>query len=152
MRSGSWSRSADRRVDFPRVRIGLDNVTIGQPPRIQVETFTSRPDSALSGVSNGAPARSAHRAAAAGFRVDLPPTSSARPRRVAPPSRSSRSRIVLSDVESWRFAQLRGDIEASIEGQRGATVELAADDRRSRERRITDMNAPAGELAIKADA
>jgi hypothetical protein len=64
--------------------------------------------------------------------------------------------IVLSDVEIVSGSRtLRGDIEASIEGQRVVvrSVELAADDTSiTASGQITDMNAPAGELAIKADA
>jgi uncharacterized protein involved in outer membrane biogenesis len=146
---------------FPRVTIDLDNVTIGQPPRIQVETLH---------VATGFRALLSRRVEHAALRLtkarvqlplpdfgeggaDAPQTSEATGGSAV--EIISVDEIVLSDVEIVSGSRtLHGDIEASIEGKRVIvrSVELEADDTAiTASGEITDMTAPAGQLAIKAD-
>ena len=145
---------------FPRVTIDLDNVTIGQPPRIQVETLH---------VATGFRALLSRRVEHAALRltkarVQLPlPDFGEGGADAAQTSDAGGSaveivsvdEIVLSDVEIVSGSRtLHGDIEASIEGKRVIvrSVELKADDTAiTASGEITDMTAPAGQLAIKAD-
>jgi uncharacterized protein involved in outer membrane biogenesis len=147
---------------FPRVRIDLDNVTIGQPPRIQVETLHVA--TGFRALLSRRIEHGALRLAKARIELPLPPFGggpAADEPDTAEPGGSpveivSIDEIVLSDVEIVSGSRtLRGDIEASIEGPRVVvrSVELAADDTAiTASGQITDMNAPAGELAIKAVA
>ena len=145
---------------FPRVRIDLDNVTIGEPARIQVETLH---------VATGFRALLSRRIEHGALRLEkarielpLPPFGGAaeEPDTAetggSPVEIVSIDEIVLSDVEIVSGKRtLHGDIEASIEGQRVVvrSVELAADDTSiTASGEITDLNAPAGELTIKADS
>jgi uncharacterized protein involved in outer membrane biogenesis len=147
---------------FPRVTIDLEKVTIGQPPRIQVETLH---------VATGFRALLSRRVEHAALRLDkahvqlpLPDFGEGAPDEPqtgdasggSPVEIVSVDEIVLRDVEIVSGSRtLRGDIEASIEGQRVVvkSVELAADKTTiTANGQITDMTAPAGELAIKADS
>lgn len=144
---------------FPRVTVDLEQVTIGQPPRIQIETLhiatnfrallsrriehgtlrlsKARIELPLPAFGSG-PASDPEADAAAGAAIEI----------------ASIDDIELRDVELVSGTRtLRGDIDASIEGQGIVlrSIELAADDTSiAASGRITDMSAPAGELTIKA--
>jgi uncharacterized protein involved in outer membrane biogenesis len=147
---------------FPRIMIDLDNVTIGNPARIQVETLH-----VATGFRALLSRRIEHGALRlAKARIDLPlPPFGGGPAADEPDTAEtggspveivSIDEIVLSDVEIVSGSRtLHGDIEASIEGQRVVvrSVQLAADDTSiTASGQITDLNGPAGELAIKADS
>ena len=144
---------------FPRVTVDLEQVTIGQPPRIQVDTLhiatnfrallsrriehgtvrlsKARIELPLPAFGSGpATDPEADAAASAAFEI------------------ASIDDIELRDVELVSGTRtLRGNIDASIEGQGIVlrSIELAADDTSiAASGRITDMSAPAGELTIKA--
>ena len=144
---------------FPRVTVDLEQVTIGQPPRIQVDTLhiatnfrallsrriehgtvrlsKARIELPLPAFGSG-PATKPEADAAAGAAIEI----------------ASIDDIELRDVELVSGTRtLRGNIDASIEGQGIVlrSIELAADDTSiAASGRITDMSAPAGELTIKA--
>jgi uncharacterized protein involved in outer membrane biogenesis len=147
---------------FPRVRIDLDNVTIGKPARIQVETLHVA--TGFRALLSRRIEHGALRLANARIELPLPPFGGGpQPEETdtaetgsSPVEIVSIDEIVLSDVEIVSGSRtLHGDIEASIDGQRVVvrSVALAADDTSITARgEITDLNAPAGELAIKADS
>jgi uncharacterized protein involved in outer membrane biogenesis len=145
---------------FPRVTIDLDNVTIGQPPRIQVETLHVA--TGFRALLSRRIEHAALRLAKARIELPLPSFGSGADEPDtdepggSPIEIVSIDEITLSDVEIVSGSRtLHGDIEASIDGQSVVvrSVELAADDTSiTASGRITDMTAPAGELAIKADS
>jgi AsmA protein len=147
---------------FPRVTVNLDNVAIGAPPKITVATLHV-------GASVGAllSRRIEHGALRlSGAKIELPLPAFGFPSSAPPsaePAGDTGSRvielvsideIVLSDVEIVSGGRtLRGDIEAALQGQGIVLrkVELAAADTTiSASGQVTDLNAPAGELNIKA--
>lgn len=147
---------------FPRVTVTLEQVAIGQPPRIRVSALHV-------GASVGAllSRRIEHgslRLTGARIELPLPPlgTSSAGDAPAAaaesgaPVEIVSIDEIVLSDVEIVSGGRtLRGDIDAVLEGQ-GVTlrkIELSAGDTSiSASGRITDLSTSTGELHITAGA
>jgi uncharacterized protein involved in outer membrane biogenesis len=147
---------------FPRVTIDLDDVTIGQPPRIQVETLHVA--TGFRALLSRRIEHGALRLSKARIELPLPAFGGGATADEPDPAETGGSvveivsidEIVLSDVEIVSGSRtLRGDIKASIEGQRVVvrSVDLAADDTSiTASGQITDMTAPAGELAIKADA
>src|SRR5687767_11701331 len=150
---------------FPRVTINLEQVTIGEPARIQVATIHV-------GTNFGAllSRRIEHGAlklSGAKIELPLPSFGGGSPEGASGSDGSSGSggapveivsidEIVLNDVEIVSGGRtLRGDIEASIEGENVLlrSVELAADDTSiSATGRIANLSAPTGELKIKAGA
>jgi uncharacterized protein involved in outer membrane biogenesis len=144
---------------FPRVTIDLEQVTIGQPSRIQVETLhvaTNFRALLSRRVENGTLRLSK-------ARIELPlPTFAgstapgADAAAGAPIEIASIDDIELRDVEIVSGARtLRGNIDASMEGQGIVlrSIDLAADDTSiEASGRITDLSGPAGELTINASA
>ena len=145
---------------FPRVTIDLEQVTIGQPPRIQIETLHVATN--FRALLSRRVEHGTLRLAKA--RIELPlPAASGGPRTNAPEPEVTGSapieivsidEIELRDVELVSGARtLRGDIDAAVEGQGVVlrSIELAADDTSiTASGRITDMSGPEGELTIKA--
>jgi uncharacterized protein involved in outer membrane biogenesis len=148
---------------FPRVSIDLEQVTIGQPPRIQAKTLhvatnfrallSRRIEHAALRLSNARielPLPS--------FGGDTPPTQepAAADTSGSPVEIVSIDEIVLRDVELVSGARtLHGDIEASLEGDGVVlrSIELKADDTSiTASGHITDLSGPTGELNIKAGA
>ena len=148
---------------FPRVTINLEQVTVGEPARIQVATIHV-------GTNFGAllSRRIEHGALRlSGAKIEMPlPSFGGSPGSEAgsdgasgggaPVEIVSIDEIVMNDVEIVSGGRtLRGDIEASIEGETLVlrSVELAADDTSiSATGRVTNLAAPTGELKIKAGA
>jgi uncharacterized protein involved in outer membrane biogenesis len=145
---------------FPRVTIDLEQVTIGQPPRIHVETLHVATN--LRALLSRRVEHGTLRLANARIELPLPAlgggTETTAPEADAtggaPIEIVSIDDIELRDVELVSGAQtLRGDIDAAIEGQGIVlrSIELVADDTSiAASGRITDISAPAGELTIKA--
>ena len=147
---------------LPRITIDLEQVSIGQPPRIQVETLhvaTSFRALLSRRIEHGT-----LRLAKARVELPLPPFGGA-PTTTSPHAEATGSapieivsidEVLLEDVELVSGSRtLRGDIEATIEGQRIVlrSVELAAGGTSiTASGEITDMTAPAGELTIKSGA
>ena len=145
---------------YPRVTVNLDEVAIGQPPRIRVQTLHVGTDfgALLSRRIEHATLR------LAGARIELPLPDFAI---ASPPSPSSGEtpgsrpveigsidEIVLRDVEIASGGRvLRGDVEVVPQGQ-GITlrkVTLSADNTTiDMTGQITDLSGPAGELVVKA--
>jgi uncharacterized protein involved in outer membrane biogenesis len=156
---------------FPRVTVNLEQVTIGQPPRIQVDTL--QVGTGVRALLSRRIERGALRLSGARIELPLPPLGGASAgvtpdAKIGPAATSvevqrrwpveivSIDEIELSDVEIVSGGRtLRGDIEAALEGQ-GVTlrkIELAAADTSiSASGRITDLFAPAGDLTLKAGA
>jgi uncharacterized protein involved in outer membrane biogenesis len=146
---------------FPRVTVNLEQVAIGQPPRIQVGTLAV-------GTSFGAllSRRIEHgslRLDGARIEMPLPPIGAASADAGAAPGGESGGapveivsidEIVLSNVEIVSGGRtLRGDIEAVLDGQRVELrkIELGADGTHlSATGTITDFAGPIGELTITA--
>jgi uncharacterized protein involved in outer membrane biogenesis len=147
---------------FPRVSIDLEQVAIGQPPRIQAETIH---------VATNFRALLSRRIEHAALRlskarIELPlPSFGGAPATQEPAAESaggsaveiaSIDEIVLRDVELVSGARtLHGNIEAALEGNGVVlrSIELEADDTSiSANGRISDLSGPVGELTIKAGA
>ena len=146
---------------FPRVSIDLDNVAIGQPPRIQAETVHVATN--FRALLSRRIEHAALRLSKARVELPLPSFGGDAPGGQEPDAEDagaspieivSIDEIVLSDVELVSGARtLHGDIEASLEGNGIVlrSIELAADDTSiTASGRITDLSGPTGELAIKA--
>jgi uncharacterized protein involved in outer membrane biogenesis len=144
---------------FPRVTIDLERVTIGEPPRIQVETLHVATN--FRALLSRRVEHGTLRLSNARIELPLPPfggeasaASDEDDAGSAPIEVVSIDEIELRDVELVSGSRtLRGDIDASIEGQAVVlrSIELAADDTSiTATGRITDTSAPAGELAITA--
>ena len=144
---------------FPRVTVDLEQVTIGQPPRIQVDTLHIATN--FRALLSRRIEHGTLRLSKARIELPLPPFGSGpatSPEADAAASAAieiaSIDDIELRDVELVSGTRtLRGNIDASIEGQGIVlrSIELAADDTSiAASGRITDMSAPAGELTIKA--
>lgn len=147
---------------YPRVTVNLGNVTIGQPPRIQVQTLHVGTDfrALLSRRIEHASLR------LTGARVELPlpefavsPSSesgSPEPSGASPVEIISIDEIVLRDVEIKSGSRtLRGDIEMVPQGKgvmlkrvklmaEDSTIDIAG--------KISDIAGPVGELTVKAGA
>jgi uncharacterized protein involved in outer membrane biogenesis len=147
---------------YPRVTVNLSEVTIGQPPRIQVQRLQVGTDfRALFSrrIEHGS-------VRLTGARVELPlpalpgaPSSgsaSSEPSAGSPVEIVSIDEIVLRDVEIKSGSRtLRGDIEMVPQGN-GVTLKritLAAEDATiDITGRITDLAGPVGELTVTAGA
>ena len=146
---------------FPRVAISLGEVTVGEPARVRIDTL--HVGTAVSVLLSRRIEHAGLRLAGARIELPLPPlgtqfetaTPASATEPSAPPATIvSIDDIVLSDVEIVSGGRtLRGDIEAAMEGQglalRNITLE-AEGTTISTTGRITDLNAPAEELGIKA--
>ncbi len=147
---------------YPRVTVNLGDVTIGQPPRIQVETLHVGTDfrALLSRRIEHASLR------LAGARVELPLpefalASSSEPSPGEPAGGSpveivSIDEIVLNDVEIKSGSRtLRGDIEMIPQGH-GVTLKkvtlVAEESTIDITGQITDVAGPVGELTVKTGA
>ena len=147
---------------YPRVTVNLGDVTIGQPPRIQVQTLHVGTDfrALLSRRIEHASMR------LSGARVELPLpefalTSSTEPGSPEPSGASpveivSIDEIVLNDVEIKSGSRtLRGDIEIIPQGN-GVTLKkvtlVAEESTINLTGQITDLAGPVGELTVKAGA
>lgn len=144
---------------FPTVTIDLEQVTIGQPPRIQAETLHVATN--FRALLSRRIEHGAVRLSKARVELPLPAFGGATPgtgdeASGAPVEIVSIDEIVLNDVEIVSGSRtLHGDIEASLEGQGVVlrSIDLrAADTSITATGRITDLSAPAGELTIKAGA
>jgi len=144
---------------FPTVAIDLEQVTIGQPPRIQAETLHVATN--FRALLSRRIEHGAVRLSKARVELPLPAFGGATPgtgdeASGAPVEIVSIDEIVLNDVEIVSGSRtLHGDIEASIEGQGVVlrSIDLRADDTSiTATGQITDLSAPAGELTIKAGA
>ena len=145
---------------YPRVTVNLGEVTIGQPPRIQVQTLHVGTDfrALLSRRIEHASLQ------LAGARVELPlpefaVTSPSEPGSseaagAAPVEIVSIDEIVLNDVEIKSGSRtLRGDIEMIPQGN-GVTLKkvtlMAEESTIEVTGQITDVAGPVGELTVKA--
>jgi uncharacterized protein involved in outer membrane biogenesis len=145
---------------YPRVTVNLTDVTIGQPPRIQVSTLHVGTDfrALLSRRIEHAALR------LSGAKVELPlpdfaVTSTSGPAAGEPSSGSpveivSIDEIVLNDVEIKSGSRtLRGDIEMVPQGN-GVTLKKATLTAENSTiditGQITDLSGPLGELSVKA--
>ena len=148
---------------FPRVSIDLQQVTIGQPPRIQAETLHVATN--FRALLSRRIEHAALRLSKARIELPLPsfggaaegaPKPSAEDASGSPVEIASIDEIVLRDVVLVSGARtLHGDIEASLEGKGIVlrSIELEADDTSiTASGRITDLSGPTGELNIKAGA
>ena len=148
---------------FPTVTIDLEQVTIGQPPRIQAETLHVATN--FRALLSRRIEHGAVRLSKARVELPLPSFGSAGPNANEPAAGEaggapveivSIDEIVLSDVEIVSGSRtLHGDIEASLEGQGAVlrSIDLRAGDTSiTATGRITNLSAPAGELTIKAGA
>jgi uncharacterized protein involved in outer membrane biogenesis len=149
---------------FPRVTINLDQVTVGEPARIQVATIHVGTN--FGALLSRRIEHGALRLSGAKIEMPLPSFGGGSPGSAAesdgasgggaPVEIVSIDEIVLDDVEIVSGGRtLRGDIEASIEGETLVlrSVELAADDTSiSATGRVANLSAPTGELKIKAGA
>ena len=148
---------------FPRVAIDLEQVAIGQPPRIQAETIHVATN--FRALLSRRIEHAALRLSKARVELPLPSFGGSAPASQEPTAESaggsaveivSVDEIVLQDVELVSGARtLHGDIEASLEGNGVVlrSIELEADDTSiSASGRITDLSGPVGELTIKAGA
>jgi uncharacterized protein involved in outer membrane biogenesis len=148
---------------YPRVTVNLGDVTIGQPPRIQVQTLHVGTDfRAL--LSRRIEHASLH---LAGARVELPlpefalasstePGPGEEPAGPSPVEIVSIDEIVLNDVEIKSGSRtLRGDIEMIPQGH-GVTLKkvrlVAEESTIDITGQITDVAGPVGELTVKAGA
>ncbi|MGH9147110.1 MAG: AsmA family protein [Vicinamibacterales bacterium] len=147
---------------YPRVTVNLGEVTIGQPPRIQVRTLHVGTDfrALLSRRIEHASLR------LAGARVELPlpefalasstEPGSGEPAAASPVEIVSIDEIVLNDVEIKSGSRtLRGDIEMIPQGN-GVTLKkvrlVAEESTIDVTGQITDVAGPVGELTVKAGA
>jgi uncharacterized protein involved in outer membrane biogenesis len=146
---------------YPRVTVNLTDVTIGQPPRIQVKTLHVGTD--FRALLSRRIEHAALRLTGAQVELPLPDFAFASPSDPAAGESSSSApveivsidEIVLSDVEIKSGARtLRGDIEMVPQGN-GVTlrrVSLAAENTTiDITGQITDLSGPVGELTVKAD-
>lgn len=145
---------------YPRVTVNLTDVTIGQPPRIQVKTLHVGTD--FRALLSRRIEHAALRLTGAQVELPLPDFAFASPSDPAAGESASSSpveivsidEIVLSDVEIKSGARtLRGDIEMVPQGN-GVTlrrVSLAAENTTiDITGQITDPSGPVGELTVKA--
>ena len=148
---------------FPRVAIDLEQVAIGQPPRIQAETIHVATN--FRALLSRRIEHAALRLSKARVELPLPSFGGGAPAPEEPAAESaggspveivSVDEIVLRDVELVSGARtLRGDIEASLEGNGVVlrSIDLKADDTSiTASGRLTDLSGPTGELNIKAGA
>lgn len=148
---------------FPRVSIDLEQVTIGQPPRIQAETLHVATN--FRALLSRRIEHAALRLSKARIELPLPSFGGTAPPTQEPAAADksgspveivSIDEIVLRDVELVSGARtLHGDIEASLEGNGVVlrSIELKADDTSiTASGHITDLSGPTGELNIKAGA
>jgi uncharacterized protein involved in outer membrane biogenesis len=148
---------------FPRVAIDLEQVAIGQPPRIQAETIHVATN--FRALLSRRIEHAALRLSKARVELPLPSFGGSAPASEEPTAESaggsaveivSVDEIVLRDVELVSGARtLHGNIEAALEGKGVVlrSIDLEADDTSiSASGRITDLSGPVGELTIKAGA
>ena len=150
---------------FPRVTVDLEQVTIGQPPRIQVDTLHIATN--FRALLSRRIEHGTVRLSKARIELPLPAFGSGPatdPEADAAASAAIRDRVDRRHRAARRRAGERntyaagkryGNIDASIEGQGIVlrSIELAADDTSiAASGRITDMSAPAGELARSRQA
>ena len=148
---------------FPRVSIDLEQVAIGQPPRIQAETLHVATN--FRALLSRRIEHAALRLSKARVELPLPSFGGGAPATQEPAAESggaspveiaSIDEIVLRDVELVSGARtLHGNIEATLEGNGVVlrSIDLEADDTSiSASGRITDLTGPVGELNIKAGA
>ena len=148
---------------FPRVAIDLEQVAIGQPPRIQAETIHVATN--FRALLSRRIEHAALRLSKARVELPLPSFGGNAPASQEPAAESaggspveivSVDEIVLRDVELVSGTRtLHGDIEASLEGNGVVlrSIELKADDTSiTASGHFTDLSGPTGELNIKAGA
>jgi uncharacterized protein involved in outer membrane biogenesis len=147
---------------FPRVSIDLEQVAIGQPPRIQAETIHVATN--FRALLSRRIEHAALRLSKARVELPLPSFGGAPATHEAaaesaggsPIEIASIDEIVLRDVELVSGARtLHGNIDAALEGNGVVlrSIELEADDTSlSANGRISDLSGPVGELTIKAGA
>ena len=147
---------------FPRVSIDLEQVAIGQPPRIQAETLHVATN--FRALLSRRIEHAALRLSKARIELPLPSFGGGAPDTQEPAAESAGSpvqiasidEIVLRDVELVSGARtLHGNIEAGLEGNGVVlrSIDLEADDTSiSASGHITDLAGPVGELNIKAGA
>ena len=148
-----------RAAIYPRVTVNLDDVEMGQPPRVRVQTLQVGTDfrALLSRRIEHATLR------LAGARIDLPlpdfafasaAPASGKATGSAPVEIVSIDEIVLRDVEITSGGRtLRGDVEAVPQGKGVSLrrVTLNADDTTiDITGQIADLSGPTGELVVKA--